>query len=172
MLELKISTIEKHIGKVYKKQIIDGKEQSIVWWKSKEECLHVRYAMDYEEHYQKMSKIATCKGTLEAQFGKAMEAANLSKTIQMIVVFHILSRGHPMIDYPKYSSLLSYLNVPHYPYSHWSINPGWEWENCLVAVEKEDLKDKVKESNFIALSLDEVIAVDNTSWVCMHLNTV
>ncbi len=34
------------------------------------------------------------------------------------------------------------------------------------------MKDKKKHSNFIALSLDELIAIDNTSWVCMHVYTV
>ena len=35
--------------------------------------------MDYEEHEKRMLKITACKGTLEAQFGKAMEATNMSK---------------------------------------------------------------------------------------------
>ena len=34
------------------------------------------------------------------------------------------------------------------------------------------MKEKIKDSNFIALSLDEVIAIDNTSWVCMHVYTI
>ena len=34
------------------------------------------------------------------------------------------------------------------------------------------MKESIKNSNFIALSLDEVIAIDNTSWVCMHVYTV
>ena len=50
MLQLKIDTIEKHIGKVYEKQIIDEKEKPIVRWKSKEECLHVRYVAYYQKH--------------------------------------------------------------------------------------------------------------------------
>ena len=34
------------------------------------------------------------------------------------------------------------------------------------------MKEKIKDSNFIALSLDEVTTIDNTSWVCMHVYTV
>ncbi|MFA1256004.1 hypothetical protein, partial [Klebsiella pneumoniae] len=34
------------------------------------------------------------------------------------------------------------------------------------------MKEKIKHSNFIALSLDEVTSIDNTSWVCMHVNIV
>lgn len=75
-MQLNIDTIQKHISKVYKKQIIDEKEQSVVRWKSKEECLHVNYVMEYEENQQILLKLATCGGTLEAQFGKAIEGAH------------------------------------------------------------------------------------------------
>ena len=34
------------------------------------------------------------------------------------------------------------------------------------------MKEKIKRSNFIALSLDEVTSIDNTFWVCMHVYTV
>ena len=34
------------------------------------------------------------------------------------------------------------------------------------------MKEKIKYSNFISLSLDEVTTIDNTSWVCMHVYTV
>jgi hypothetical protein len=42
---MKLDTIEKHAGKVYEKKIVDGKEKSIVRWKSSEECRHVKYAI-------------------------------------------------------------------------------------------------------------------------------
>ena len=34
------------------------------------------------------------------------------------------------------------------------------------------MKEKIKHSNFISLSLDEVTTIDNTSWVCMHYYTI
>ena len=34
------------------------------------------------------------------------------------------------------------------------------------------MKEKIKQSHFIALSLDEVTIIDNTFWVCMHVYTV
>ena len=34
------------------------------------------------------------------------------------------------------------------------------------------MNEKLTHSNFIALSLDEVTTIDNTSWVCMHFYTV
>ena len=49
-LQLKIDTIEKHIGKVYKKETIDGVEKSMITWKKRENCLHIRNAKIYELH--------------------------------------------------------------------------------------------------------------------------
>ena len=43
-LQLKIDTIEKHMGKVYEKKIIDGVAKSIIRWKTKEECQHIKNA--------------------------------------------------------------------------------------------------------------------------------
>ena len=34
------------------------------------------------------------------------------------------------------------------------------------------MKEKIKHSNFISLSLDEVTTIDNTYWVCMHVYTI
>lgn len=77
-----------------------------------------------------------------------------------------------MIDYPEMSGLLHFLKVPNYPVSHWSINSGWEWASCNAQVEIEDVQRKIKESTFIALSLDEVMTIDNTLWVYMHVYIV
>ena len=57
----------------------------------------------------------------------------------MSVIFHILSRGHPMRDFLEYGNLLSFLRVPHYPMSHWSIYAGWEMASCLAEVEKKNV---------------------------------
>ena len=36
--QMKLDTVQKHAGKVYEKKIVNGKEKSIVRWKSSEEC--------------------------------------------------------------------------------------------------------------------------------------
>lgn len=96
----------------------------------------------------------------------------MGKIVQLSVVFYILSRGHPMTDFPSIPTLLHFLKTQNYLNSHWSVNIRWEWARCLAQVEKEDMKEKIKDSNFIALSLDEFIAIDNTSWVCMDVYTI
>ncbi|KAH9291551.1 hypothetical protein KI387_043264, partial [Taxus chinensis] len=57
------------------------------------------------------------------------------------------------------------------PQSHWSDTSSWEIAKCLSLVEKEDLKLCVQQAKYISLSLDEVTAVDNTSWICIHVYT-
>lgn len=47
-LQLKIDTIEKHMGKVYEKKTIDGVQKLVIRWKTKEESQHVRNAELYE----------------------------------------------------------------------------------------------------------------------------
>ena len=86
-------------------------------------------------------------------------AEEVGKVVQLSVVFYLLSRGRPMTNYPSIPTLLHFLKTQNYPNSHWSVNNGWEWARCLAQVEKEDMKEKIKDSNFIALSLDEVTTI-------------
>ena len=62
--------------------------------------------------------------------------------------------------------------MPNFPSSHWSLTSGWEWEKYLALVEKDDMKEKIASSRFVSLSLDEVTAIDNTSWICMSIYMV
>lgn len=41
----------------------------------------------------------------------------------------------------------------------------------LALIELDDLREKVKESKFISLSIDKVTSIDNTSWFCIHIYT-
>ena len=64
---------------------------------------------------------------------------------------------------------LFFLQVSNFPSSHWSVTSGWEWEIYLTQVEGDDLKYKITNARFLALSLDEVTAIDNTSWIYMRI---
>ena len=101
-----------------------------------------------------------------------METSLLSKTLQLSIVFYILSNGRPMKNYPKIEKYLSFINVPNFPSSHWSMTCGWEWAQYLAQVEKDDMKEKIANATFLSLSLDEVTAIDNTSWICMSIYMV
>ena len=67
---------------------------------------------------------------------------------------------------------LSFIQVPNFPSSHWSLSSGWEWGQYLVQVEKDDMKENIANATFLSLSLDEVTANDNTSWICMSIYMV
>lgn len=98
------------------------------------------------------------------------EVKNMGKVVQLSVTFY---RGCPMKNYPSLSGFLHFSKVWNYPNSHWSeINRGRGLASCLVQVEKEDMKAKLKQLHFIALSLNEVTTIDNTPWVWMHVSTV
>ena len=52
-------------------------------WKSKEECLHVKYAIEYEEHFKKIAVIGSGSSGNPIKDGlqHATNDANLAKTI-------------------------------------------------------------------------------------------
>lgn len=101
-----------------------------------------------------------------------MERSLLSKKIQLSIVFHILSKGHPMIDYPDHTKFLSFLQVSNFPSSHWSVTNGWKWVRYLAHIEDDDLKQKIANARFLALPLHEFTTIDNTSWICMSIYMV
>ena len=101
-----------------------------------------------------------------------METHFLSKTIQLSTIFHLLSNGRPLKDYPKMTKYLSFIQVPNFPTSRWSLLIGWEWGKYLAQVEKDDMKEKIANAKFFSLSLDKVTAIDNTSWIYMSIYMV
>ena len=136
---MKLDIVQKHAGKVYEKKIVNGKEKSIVRWKYLEECRHSQCVEEYKKYLISKRKLEARGGTIISQFEKTMERSLLSKTIQLSTVFHILCKGRPMIDYPDHMKFLSFLHLPNFPSSHWSVTSGWEWERYLAQVENDDL---------------------------------
>ena len=87
---MKLDTIEKHVGKVYVKQIENGEEKSITKWKYSEECRHVKYQEEYNKYLISRSKLEASGGTITFLFGKIMERNLLSKMTQLSTIFQIL----------------------------------------------------------------------------------
>ena len=109
--------------------------------------------MEYNEFLLNKKKLKESEGTIKSQFGKMMETHFLSKTIQLSIVFHLLSNGRPMTDYPKMMKYLSFIQVPNFLTSHWSLLSGWERGKYLAQVEKDDMKEKIANATFLSLSL-------------------
>lgn len=68
--------------------------------------------------------------------------------------------------------MYSFINIPNFPNNHWFEGSAYQMLKYLAIVEVEYLGEKVKRAQFISLSLEEMIIVDNTSWVCIHLYIV
>ena len=72
-----------------------------------------------------------------------------------------------MINFIYYNILFKLINVYNLPSARQLDRSGWEMSKYLAFVYIDDLKQKVKKSNFI--SFDEVITIDNTSWICIYV---
>ena len=115
---MKLDIIETHVGKMYVNKIENGEQRSIPKRKYFEECRHVKYQEEYNKYLISRSKLEASGGTITSLFGKTMERNLLSKTTHLITVFHILSRGRPMTDYPEYKNYVSFLDISNFPSSH------------------------------------------------------
>jgi hypothetical protein len=91
------------------------------------------------------------------------------KGVQFSTLFQILSHGCPMCDYEREQYLLRHLKVKNIPIKNWSETSGWEMaeqlHGCILAV----LKGVVQSARIISITVDEVTAIDNTSWVGVHV---
>jgi hypothetical protein len=110
-LQMKLDTIDKHAGKVYEMKFVNSEKKYIIKWKYYEECKHVKFADEYKKYLISKGKIKESGGTITSLLGKSMEINLLSKTTRFDIIFHVSSRGHPMINYPKYMKYLSLLEV-------------------------------------------------------------
>ena len=61
-----------------------------------------------------------------------------------------------MTDYPKMTKYLSFIQVPIFRSSHWSLSSGWEWGKYLAQVENGDMKENIANDTFLSFYLDEV----------------
>jgi len=55
---------------------------------------------------------------------------------------------------------------------HWSKSTGWEMSKHLHASVFNALKSIVQSTFVISISIDEVIAINNTSWIGVHVYTI
>jgi hypothetical protein len=65
--------------------------------------------------------------------------------------------------------LFNLLKVPDIPASHWSQQAAWGLAESLDEVITDDLKVRLKESPFFAISVDESSAIDNTEYLSIQI---
>jgi hypothetical protein len=93
------------------------------------------------------------------------------KKVQFASLFHLLSAGRPMSQYESLEDLFSFLDVPNFPYMHWSDSSGCIMAEFMFDVVKAEIKAEVSSAPYVALTCDETTTVDNGSWMSIHAYT-
>jgi hypothetical protein len=108
-------------------------------------------------------------GTVLDLLVRGLEGEEKRKGVQFSTLFQVLSHGRPMCDFEREQYLLRHLKVKNVPRKHWSETNGWEMGEHLHGCVLAALKVVVQSARIISISADEVTAIDNTSWVGVHI---
>ncbi len=106
------------------------------------------------------------------QLVEGLQGENKRKGVQFSTLFELLRHGRPMCDYERTMTLFLHLKVKNVPKKHWSETSGWEMSEHMHGCVLSALKSAVQSAFYIAISADEVTAVDNTGWIGVHVYTV
>jgi len=90
------------------------------------------------------------------------------KRVQFATLFQLLSDGRPMMEFESRQSLYKLLQVPDLPAAHWCDNSGWVMATYMYKQVMEETKRLISAARFVAVTVDEVTAVDNSSWLSVH----
>jgi hypothetical protein len=91
------------------------------------------------------------------------------KHVQLATLFQVLSDGRPMAEFCSKLALYELLGVPNLPRVRWSTGARWlmaehMWDFVLVR-----FKEMILAANYIALTYDETTAIDNRSYMRVHI---
>ncbi len=68
--------------------------------------------------------------------------------------------------------LFTFLKVPNNPLKHWSDYARWEIVESLHHVVLIAIKEAIITLNFLSIFEDEMITIDNQSWIFVHCYVV
>ncbi|GLC70953.1 hypothetical protein PLESTF_001054400 [Pleodorina starrii] len=106
---------------------------------------------------------------LEQLHAPGRSKAERARLQQLIYLFHLLTRGRPMLDYTESEKLFDVLGVPHFDRSHWSDTAGWQLAEAMDAVLSDKMKALVQGTRFVAISMDECVGIDKKSRLSLHV---
>lgn len=124
-MQLKKDTIEKHYWKIYIQ--VKDKDENIKKERKERDsstCAHKRYYDEWLEFQKQKKALEEIGGTITAQFEKWLNTILVSKILQFFVIFTILKKGKPMIDFIDYKILFMLTNVQNLPSAHWLDRSG------------------------------------------------
>jgi uncharacterized membrane protein len=93
-------------------------------------------------------------------------------TTFLLVIFHLLSQGKPMIKYEQMQSLFAFLKVPNNLLKHCNDCVGWEIAKVLHRVVLIAIEKVILASSFLSISTNEMTTIDNHSWNFVHCYVV
>ena len=108
--------MKKHGGKKKAKSVIPSKGIQKGQWYMTHNC---KYLINER---RMASRIANKHVTILLQEVKEERAR---KQKQMAIIFHLLQRGRPMLEYETMRQLLQFLECPKLSLRHWFDNSGW-----------------------------------------------
>ena len=91
------------------------------------------------------------------------------KRIQLATLFQILCDGRSMLEFESRFELYYFLQVLHCPCAHWSYTSGWMLSEHIYTFVQKRMQELISEASYLAVTCDETIAIDNSSWLCLHV---
>ena len=90
------------------------------------------------------------------------------KRVQFATLFQFLSDGRAMVEFQSFLALYKLLHVLDLPAAHWCDTSGWTTTNNLYKQIIEETKRLIGSARYVAVTIDEVTAIDNSSFFSMH----
>jgi len=90
------------------------------------------------------------------------------KREQFVVVFHLLSAGISITDYPSHQDFLGFLDVG-VPMKHWCIGSAWSIAESIHHTIVEEIRESMDTYQFFSVTYDETTTVDTMSWISFHV---
>jgi len=94
------------------------------------------------------------------------------KRVQSATLFQLLFDGHPMLEFESRASLYKLLNVPNLPATHWTDSSGWSMASYMYKQVFEETQRLIESARYLALTVDEVTAVDYSSSLSIYCYVV
>jgi hypothetical protein len=94
------------------------------------------------------------------------------KYVYFFSIYHLLTHGHPTINYEDMPSSFHMLKVKYVSWKHWSDSLSWGMVEVMHDVLLKATKAAFARANFIVVSADEVTTINNTQWLSIQLYMV
>ncbi len=94
------------------------------------------------------------------------------KIVRFKSLFHILSHGHPLLEYETMYDLFSNFKVPNNLNMHWSDFASWTLVKFMYQQVQKPIIQTKQFAQFFACYCDEVTTIDYGSWIFVHAYVV